>query len=164
MYRVFSLKVDRILIWIIYLLRFTTCYVTHLAFIYSKCWRWCPFISVHLSTRFTMFLETFLSVLSFTSSMARVILIFSCFVSRIASINSVFQVNLQKEVWTSKIRGSWWPHSFRNYVFTDKFMQNVHSRGSSMSSCTVLLEPTVTFSHLQQCDELLDKFLVGFSI
>jgi len=33
-----------------------------------------------------------------------------------------------------------------------------------MSSCTVLLEPTVTFIHLQQCDELLDKFLVGFSI
>jgi len=33
-----------------------------------------------------------------------------------------------------------------------------------MSSCTVLLEPTVTFIHLQQCDELLDKFLEGFSI
>ena len=33
-----------------------------------------------------------------------------------------------------------------------------------MSSCAVLLEPTVTFIHLQQCDELLDKFLVGFSI
>jgi len=43
-------------------------------------------------------------------------------------------------------------------------MQNLHSRGSSMSSCTVLLEPKVTFIHLQQCDELLDKFLVGFSI
>ena len=33
-----------------------------------------------------------------------------------------------------------------------------------MSSCTVLLELTFTFIHLQQCDELLDKFLVGFSI
>jgi hypothetical protein len=33
-----------------------------------------------------------------------------------------------------------------------------------MSSCTVLLEPTVMFIHLQQWDELLDKFLVGFSI
>ena len=43
-------------------------------------------------------------------------------------------------------------------------MQNHHSRGSSMNTCTVLLEPTVTFIHLQQCDELLDKFLVGFSI
>ena len=43
-------------------------------------------------------------------------------------------------------------------------MQNHHSRGSSMGGCTVLLEPTVKFIHLQQCDELLDKFLVGFSI
>jgi hypothetical protein len=33
-----------------------------------------------------------------------------------------------------------------------------------MGGCTVLLEPTVTFIHLQQCDELVDKFLVGFSI
>ena len=45
------------------MLYYTTC-------IYSKCWKWCPFISVHLSTCFTMFLATFLSVLSFTSSMA----------------------------------------------------------------------------------------------
>ena len=72
-YREFNLKVDRILIWVIYLLRFT-CYITQLIFIYSKCWKWCPFISVHLSTRFTMFLATFASVLSFTSSMARVII------------------------------------------------------------------------------------------
>jgi len=79
-------------------------------------------------------------------------------------MDSVFQVTPQKEVWTSKIRGSWWPNSFTNYVFTKTFMQNLHSRGSSMSSCTVLLEPTVTFIHLQQCDELLDKFLVGLSI
>ena len=43
-------------------------------------------------------------------------------------------------------------------------MQKHHSRGSGMSSCTALLEPTVTFIHLQQCDELCDKFLVGFSI
>ena len=43
-------------------------------------------------------------------------------------------------------------------------MQNHHSRGSCMSSCTVFLEPTVTFIHLQQCDEFLAKFLVGFSI
>ena len=45
-------------------------------------------------------------------------------------------------------------------------MQNHHtrSRGSSMSSCTVLLEPTITFIHLQQCDEFLDKFFLGFSI
>jgi hypothetical protein len=28
----------------------------------------------------------------------------------------------------------------------------------------VFLEPTVTFIHLQQSDELLDKFVVGFSI
>jgi len=33
-----------------------------------------------------------------------------------------------------------------------------------MSSCTVLLEPTVTFIRLQQCDELLYKFSVRFSI
>jgi hypothetical protein len=75
-YRVFDLKVDRILIWVIYLLKFTTCYITQLTCIYSKCWKWFPFISMHLSTRFTMFLATFLSVLSFTSSMARVIFIF----------------------------------------------------------------------------------------
>jgi hypothetical protein len=75
-YRVFNLKVDRILIWVIYLLRFTTCYITQLSSIYSKCWKWCPFISMHLSTRFATFLATFLSVLSFTSSMARVIFIF----------------------------------------------------------------------------------------
>ena len=61
----FNLKVDRILIWVIYLLRFITCYITQLTCIYSKCWKWCPFISVHLATRFTMFLATFLSVLSF---------------------------------------------------------------------------------------------------
>ena len=72
-YRVFNLKVDRILIWVIYLLRFTKCYITQLTCIYSNCWKLCPFISVHLSTRFTMFLANFLSVLQFTSSMARVI-------------------------------------------------------------------------------------------
>ena len=60
-YEVFNLKVDRILIWVIYLLIFTTCYITQLTFIYSKCWKWCPFTSVHLSTRFTMFLATFLA-------------------------------------------------------------------------------------------------------
>ena len=75
-YRVFNIKVDRILIWVIYLLRFTTCYITQLSCICSKCWKWCPFISMHLSTGFTMFLAIFLSVLSFTSSMARVIFIF----------------------------------------------------------------------------------------
>ena len=64
-YRVFNLKVDRILIWVIYLLRFTTSYITQLTCSYSKCWKWCPFISMHLSTRFTMFLATFLSVFSF---------------------------------------------------------------------------------------------------
>jgi hypothetical protein len=68
-YIMFNLKVDRILIWVIYLLRFTTYYITQLTCIYSKCWKWSPFISVHLSTRFTVFLATFLSVLSFTSSM-----------------------------------------------------------------------------------------------
>jgi hypothetical protein len=35
---------------------FTTCYITQLTWIYSKCWKWYPFISMHLSTRFTMFL------------------------------------------------------------------------------------------------------------
>jgi len=65
LYRVFNLKVDRILIWVIYLLRFTTCYITQLTGIYSNCWKWCPFISMHLSTCFTMFFATFLSVLSF---------------------------------------------------------------------------------------------------
>ena len=60
-YRVFNLKVDSILIWVIYLPRFTTCDFTQLTCIYSKCWKWCPFISVHLSTRFTMFLATFLT-------------------------------------------------------------------------------------------------------
>jgi len=64
-YKVFNLKVTRILIWVIYLLRFTRCYITQLTSIYSKCWKWCPFISMHLSTRFTMFLATFLSVISF---------------------------------------------------------------------------------------------------
>jgi hypothetical protein len=43
-------------------------------------------------------------------------------------------------------------------------MQILNTSDSSMSSCTVLLEPTVTFIHLQRFDELLDKFLVGFSI
>jgi hypothetical protein len=75
-YRVFNLKVDCILIWVIYLLRFTTCYITQLTCIYSKCWKWCPFISMHLWTRFTMFLANFLSHLSFTSLMAWVIFIF----------------------------------------------------------------------------------------
>jgi hypothetical protein len=73
LYRVFNLKVDGILIWVIYLLRFTTCHITQLTCIYTKCWKWCPFNSMHLSTRFTMFLANFLSVLSFTSSMAWVI-------------------------------------------------------------------------------------------
>jgi hypothetical protein len=45
----------------------------------NKCWKWCPFISLHLSTCFTMFLKTFISVLSFTSLMAWVIFIFNCF-------------------------------------------------------------------------------------
>ena len=67
-YRMFNLKVDRNLIWVIYLLRFTTCYIAQLTCIYSKFWKWCPFISMHLSTCFTMFLAIFLSVLSFTSS------------------------------------------------------------------------------------------------
>jgi hypothetical protein len=57
-------------------LRFTTCYITQLTCIYSKCLKLCPFISMHLSTRFTIFLATFLRVLSFTSSTARVIFIF----------------------------------------------------------------------------------------
>ena len=70
-----QLKSGPILIWVIYLLRFT-CYITQLTRIYSKCWKWCPFISMHLSTRFNMFLATFLNVLSFTSSMARVIFMF----------------------------------------------------------------------------------------
>jgi len=74
--QVFNLKVDLILIWVICLLRFTACYITQLTCIYIKCWKWCLFISMHLSTRFSMFLATFLSVLSFTSSMARVIIIF----------------------------------------------------------------------------------------
>jgi len=60
-----QLKSGSILIRVIYLLRFTTCYITQLTCIYSKCWKWCPFISMHLSTRFAMFLATFLSVLSF---------------------------------------------------------------------------------------------------
>ena len=63
--QVVQLKGDRILIWVIYLLIFTTCCITQLTSIYNKCWKWCPFISMHLSTRFTMFLATFLSVLSF---------------------------------------------------------------------------------------------------
>jgi hypothetical protein len=33
-----------------------------------------------------------------------------------------------------------------------------------MSSRTVLMEPTVTLIHFQQCDEFFGKFLVGFSI
>jgi hypothetical protein len=36
---VFNLKVDRILMSVIYLLRFTTCYITQLTCIYSKCWK-----------------------------------------------------------------------------------------------------------------------------
>ena len=74
LYRVFNLKVDRTLIWVIYLPRFITCYITQLTYIYSKCWKWCPFILMYLSTCFIMFLATFLSVLSFTSSMTRGIL------------------------------------------------------------------------------------------
>jgi len=49
----------------IYIYIYITCYITQLTSIYSKCWKWYPFISIHLSTRFTMFLATFLSVLSF---------------------------------------------------------------------------------------------------
>jgi hypothetical protein len=60
-----QLKNGPILIWVIYLLIFTICYTTQLTCIYSKCSKWCPFISMHLSTCFTMFLATFLSVLSF---------------------------------------------------------------------------------------------------
>jgi len=60
-----QLKSGLILIWVIYLLRFTKCYITQLTCIYSKCWKCCPFISMHLSIRFVMFLATFLSVLSF---------------------------------------------------------------------------------------------------
>jgi hypothetical protein len=61
--RVFNLKVNRILIWVIYLLRFTIYYITQLTCIYSKCCKWFTFISMQFSTRFTMFLATFLSVL-----------------------------------------------------------------------------------------------------
>jgi hypothetical protein len=60
-YKVFNLIVDCILIWVIYLLRFTTYYIIQLKCIYSKCWKWCPFISMHLSTCFIMFLATFLN-------------------------------------------------------------------------------------------------------
>jgi hypothetical protein len=35
---------------------FTTCYITQITWIYSNCRKWCPFFSLHLSTRFTMFL------------------------------------------------------------------------------------------------------------
>ena len=73
--QVFNLKVDRILIWVIYLPRFKTCYITQLTCIYSKCWKWCPFISMHLSTRFTTFLATFLSVLSFFNHFAIALLL-----------------------------------------------------------------------------------------
>jgi len=38
----FNLKVDRILRGVIYLLRFTTSYITQLTCICSKCWKWCP--------------------------------------------------------------------------------------------------------------------------
>ena len=38
-HRMFNLKVDRILIYVIYLIRFTTCYITQLTCIYSKCWK-----------------------------------------------------------------------------------------------------------------------------
>jgi len=38
-YRMFNLKLDRILIRVIYLLRFTTCYITQQTYIYSKCWK-----------------------------------------------------------------------------------------------------------------------------
>jgi len=71
-----QIKSGPILIWVIYLLRFTTCFITQLTCIYSKCCKWCQFISMHLSTRFTMFIATFLSVISFTSSIARVIFVF----------------------------------------------------------------------------------------
>jgi len=60
-----QLKSGPILMWVIYLLRFTTCYITQLTCVYSKCWKWCPFVSVRLSTRFAMFLATFLSGLLF---------------------------------------------------------------------------------------------------
>jgi hypothetical protein len=43
-----QLKSGPILIWVIYLLRFTTCYITKLTCIYSKCWKWCQIISMHL--------------------------------------------------------------------------------------------------------------------
>ena len=76
-YRVFNCTGLHILIWVIYLLRFTTCYITQLTCIYSKCWKWCPFISVHLSTHFTMFLATFLSVLSFEPVSRNFLIIFA---------------------------------------------------------------------------------------
>jgi hypothetical protein len=38
-YRVFNLKVESILMRVIYLLRFTTYYIIQLTFIYSKCWK-----------------------------------------------------------------------------------------------------------------------------
>ena len=60
-----QLKSGPILIWVIYLLKFTKCYITQLTCIYSKCWKWCPFISMYLSTLFTMFLATFRSALLF---------------------------------------------------------------------------------------------------
>jgi len=49
-----QLKSGPILIWVIYLLRFTTCYITQLTCIYSKCWKWCPSISIHLSLVLTL--------------------------------------------------------------------------------------------------------------
>jgi hypothetical protein len=43
-----QLKTGPILISVIYLIRFATCYIKQLACIYSKCWKLCQFISVHL--------------------------------------------------------------------------------------------------------------------
>ena len=48
------LKNGPILIRVIYLLRFTTCYITQLTCIYSKCWKWCPSISMYLPLVLTL--------------------------------------------------------------------------------------------------------------
>ena len=39
LYTVFNIKLDRILILVIYLLRFTTFYITQVTSIYNKCWK-----------------------------------------------------------------------------------------------------------------------------
>jgi hypothetical protein len=62
LYRVFNLKVDRTLTWVIYLLRFTTCYITQLTCIYNKCWKWCTLIQCtyrHVSPCFSQLFLAF---------------------------------------------------------------------------------------------------------